>query len=110
MIYLDKQCRCHVDNGGGQYREWEDSGFFTGKSAAFIEGFRVVPDGETWTREDGVEFIGLMIAPAVNFDILQAAQAAHEETLEMISGVKAVAAEHETALLEIASMVAGGVL
>ena len=41
---------------------------FDGKCAAYIEGYRYVPEGEVWTRSDGAEFHGLMIAPAKDYD------------------------------------------
>lgn len=91
MIYLDDQYRCHMENDGGNYCEWEDTGLhFAGKSRAFIEGYRVVPEGVTWTDSDGRTYEGLMISPAVSFDILQAAQTAYEETRDTLSGIQAV--------------------
>lgn len=76
--YLDSEFRVHIDQDGNRM-EWEDAdGYFDGKSPEYIEGFRVVPEGETWVREDGAEFTGLMIAAAVPFEELDAAQREYE--------------------------------
>lgn len=76
--YLDSDFRAHVDQDGTR-REWADTcGFFDGKCAAYVEGFRVVPEGETWVREDGTEFVGLMISAAVPFSELDDAQREYE--------------------------------
>ena len=76
--YLDSDFRVHIDQDGSR-KEWEDADcYFDGKCPEYIEGFRVVPDGETWVREDGAEFTGLMIAAAVPFAELDAAQREYE--------------------------------
>ena len=54
-------------------------GVFDGKCSRYIEGYRFVPAGESWTREDGQIFAGEMIAPAEDIRILEAAQGAYEE-------------------------------
>lgn len=63
-IYIDSDCRCHTSNPTGSYRAFEDP-FFDDKCTALIEIYRYVPDGETFTREDGEKFLGKMITPAV---------------------------------------------
>ena len=61
MIYLDDQFRAYTEQDTETTRmPWEDTtGFFTGKCDAFIAGYRVVPEGETWIRADGMVFFGL---------------------------------------------------
>lgn len=78
-IFLDNDFRCYTENGEG-LREIDVS-FFDGKCRAFIEGYRYVPDGETWTRWDGVEFTGEMIAPYQPYEHLAEAQKAYEEAM-----------------------------
>lgn len=75
-IYLDSEYRCHLTNDGTM-RETETD-FFDGKCAAFIEGYRFVPAGESWTRADGAVFRGEMITPAEDYSVLVKAQAQHE--------------------------------
>ena len=76
--YLDADYRLHLSYAEG-LKPWEDAeGRFDGKCQAYIEGFRVVPESETWVREDGAEFTGLMISAAVPFDELDAAQREYE--------------------------------
>lgn len=75
-IYLDAEFKCHIlDDGTMQAVE---TSFFDGKCGTYIEGYRFVPTGSTWTREDGVKFTGEMIAPWKPWDELDAAQGAYE--------------------------------
>lgn len=77
MIYIDSEFRCHVANDGTM-RPIEEP-FFDGKCSAFIEGYRLKPDGETWIREDGESFSGAkMITPWKPYKELAAAQAQFE--------------------------------
>lgn len=79
-IYIDSDYRCHTSNPDGEYREF-DVPFFDDKCNEMIEGYRYVPAGETWTRGDGESFAGEMIAPAVDYAELDAAQRVHERLL-----------------------------
>lgn len=71
-IYIDSDFKCHVTNADNLTAVETDA--FDGKCDAYIEGYRFVPAGETWVREDGVEFSGEMISPWKPFDELDAAQ------------------------------------
>ena len=75
-IYLDTEYRCHLAAGEGMQAVETD--VFDGKCAAFIEGYRFVPAGETWTRSDGTVFSGLMVAPAEDYAALAKAQEQYE--------------------------------
>lgn len=75
-IYINNDYMCHASNDGTM-REF-DVPFFDGKCAAYIEGHRYVPAGETWTRPDGVVFSGEMISAAVDSRILEAYQRQYE--------------------------------
>ena len=66
IIYLDSEFICHLTDDGTMRAVETD--VFDGKADAFIQGYRYVPEGEVWTRTDGVMFHGLMIAPAKNYD------------------------------------------
>ena len=76
-IYLDSEYCCHTSNINGTFREVEANSF-DGKCATFIEGYRFVPTGKSWTRSDGVVFHGEMIAPWKPYNELAAAQAQYE--------------------------------
>ena len=52
--------------------------FFNGKCKAFVEGYRFVPSGETWTRSDGEEFHGEMVCPFKPYYELAMAQMQYE--------------------------------
>lgn len=73
-IYIDSNFLCHASAGDG-LREVETD-FFGGKCAAFIEGYRFIPAGESWTREDGVVFTGEMAAPVRDYAGLEEIQSA----------------------------------
>ena len=79
IIYLDADYKCHTVNDGTMTEIQTD--FFDGKCAAYIEGYRFVPNGETWTRSDGEMFHGEMIAPWKPYDELDAAQRKYEREL-----------------------------
>lgn len=89
-VYIDPDYKCHVSPGEG-LREF-DVPFFDGKCNSFIEGYRYVPAGETWAREDGNEFKGEMIAPWKDYDKLEKAQLEYE-----LEQYKAALAEAEAA-------------
>ena len=78
-IYIDSDYKCHTSPGEGMTAVETD--FFDGQCSAYIEGYRYVPAGQSWTRADGVIFTGEMIAPAEDSRILEAAQAAYEEAI-----------------------------
>ena len=59
-------------------------------------GYRFVPSGKTWTREDGVEFAGEMISPWRPWAELDAAQREYER--QQIAQYEAALSEIEAAL------------
>ena len=103
MIYLDAQFQAYAEQDEETTRTpWDDAdGFFAGKCDVFIEGYRVIPEGETWTRADGVIFTGPMISPIVNPIILQSVQATADD--ETIAALDAAVVEltYQNVLLEL---------
>lgn len=85
-VFIDNEYKCHATNDG-TLREIETD-FFDGKCRQFIDGYRFVPAGETWVREDGLEFTGEMIAPWKNYDMLREFQEQYEEMLAQQSDMK----------------------
>ena len=77
-IYIDNDYECHTGDDGT--RRAFDVTFFDSKCAEFVEGYRYVPDGETWTRADGQVFTGEMIAPWRDYTQLAKIQAAVDRT------------------------------
>lgn len=75
-IYIDSDYKCHLADDGTMTAVETD--FFDGKCDAFIEGYRFVPFGESWTRADGEVFTGEMIAPWKDYSELDAAQRTYE--------------------------------
>ena len=76
LIYIDSAYCCHVTDDGTMTAV--ETAAFDGKCAAYIEGCRFIPAGETWTREDGVAFEGEMVAPWMDYNILAAYQEQYE--------------------------------
>lgn len=72
MIYIDSEFKCHVANDGTLSVVETDS--FDGKCDAFVEGHRIVPLDEAWTRSDGVVFKGEMVSAWKPYNELEAAQ------------------------------------
>lgn len=78
-IYIDPEFKCHITDDGTMTAVETD--FFDGKCDAYIEGYRFVPEGESWVRADGAVFYGEMIAPWKDYSELERAQMAHERQL-----------------------------
>lgn len=76
-IYIDSDCKCHTTPGEGLTAVETDA--FDGKCRQYIEGYRFVPAGQTWVREDGEAFTGEMIAPWRDYALLAELQALYEE-------------------------------
>ena len=76
-IYMDSDYKCHTSPGDGLTAVETDA--FDGKCRQFIEGYRFVPAGETWTRSDGAVFHGEMVSPWRYSSILEELQAVYEE-------------------------------
>lgn len=89
-IYIDSDYKCYVSAAEGRRAIETDA--FNGKCPEWIESYRFVPEGDTWTREDGEEFRGEMAAPWKDLGEAYAAQAAY---------VTAQNAQYEVALSEI---------
>lgn len=96
-IYLDEDFCCHTSSESAVTTIETD--FFDGKAPGYIEGYRYIPAGQTWTRSDGVEFQGEMIAPWKPWEELDAAQREYER--EQLKTLAAQTAEYEAALSEI---------
>ena len=78
-IYLDSEFKCHAFNDGTMTAVETD--YFDGMCDAYVEGYRFVPSGESWTRSDGVVFQGEMISPWVDYAELDNAQREYERKL-----------------------------
>lgn len=78
-VYIDADFKCHTSTDGTMREVQTD--FFDGKCQTFIEGYRFVPAGESWTREDGMVFPGEMVSPWKPYDELDQAQREYEREL-----------------------------
>ena len=77
-IFIDDSYICHKTNETGEMRRFNVP-FFSGKCDEFIEGFRYIPEGETWIREDGMECEGETAFPISDYAALDAAQRLNEQ-------------------------------
>lgn len=75
-IYIDDEFKCHTQAADGLTAVETD--FFDGMCDAYIEGYRFVPAGETWTAADGTSFRGEMITPWKPLTELDAKQREYE--------------------------------
>ena len=78
-IYIDNEYKCYTSEAEGLRAIETD--VFDGKCQTFIEGYRFVPEGESWMREDGIVFAGQMVSPWKDYKILDAAQREYERQL-----------------------------
>lgn len=90
-IYIDSDYKCYVSEADG--RRAVETNYFDGKCTEFIEGYRYVPSGDTWTRADGQAFSGEMIAPWKLYTQLYKVQIEYE-----VAQYEAALSEIETAL------------
>ena len=96
-IYIDADYKCYTATADGLTAVETD--VFNGMCAAYIEGYRFVPAGASWTRQDGVVFQGEMVSPWKPWRELDSAQRAYEQ--EQLESLRAQNAEYEAALSEI---------
>ena len=95
-IYIDSDCKCYTSPAEG--RTAIETDFFSGKCTEFIEGYRYVPSGETWTRGDGQTFTGEMIAPYRDYSQISEIQTAVDRAQAQ---AQQTITEYEQALTEI---------
>lgn len=97
-IYMDSDFKCRTVGDGTLAAAETD--FFDGKCDAYIEGYRFVPEGESWTREDGAVFHGEMAAPWKPWQALDKAQREYEREL-----VSQLQTENATLISDMAQMI-----
>lgn len=82
-LFIDSECKCHVTNPDGTYTAIPAPPELEGKAPVYIEGFRVKPEGYTFTREDGKTFgpEGYSVSPWEDLALLERFQAQYEAQL-----------------------------
>lgn len=106
-IYLDSEFRCHISEDEEDMIVIETD-IFDGKCNTYIEGYRYVPTGYTWIREDGIQFMGEMMTPFKDSMLLDAVQSLYEEALvdkDRISSLEEENAMLTECILEISEIV-----
>lgn len=77
IVFVDSDYKCYTSPADGLTAV--ETEFFDGKCRQYIEGYRFVPAGQSWTREDGQVFTGEMVAPWRDYELLAEFQALYEE-------------------------------
>lgn len=77
-IFIDDNYMCHVENDSSHSLRAFDVPFFDGKCVTFVESYRFVPSGESWTSKNGKVFPGEMASAAYDFEVVQKAQQQYE--------------------------------
>lgn len=96
-IYIDKDFRCFAEPGEGM--EAVQTDFFDGKAPGYIEGYRFIPAGHSWTGEDGTVYLGEAAFPVTDWEALDKIQRVYER--EQHQAFVEQNAEYETAMSEI---------
>ena len=91
-IYLNKDFQCSVTEKSDTVQSIETDAF-DGKCNAYVEGYRFIPEGQQWTRKDGVVFAGEMIAPFKDYTQLEMVQKLYEQLAEDITYTQLAVAE-----------------
>ena len=98
-IYIDEEYKCHAAPGDG--RMAVQTGFFDGKAAGYIEGYRFIPAGRSWTAEDGAVYTGEMIAPWKPWEELDNLQRVYErEQIPVLTAQNAELLDAMAAMVE----------
>ena len=99
-IFIDNDYKCHTSPADGLTAVETDA--FNGKCRQYIEGYRFVPAGQSWTREDGQVFHGEMVAPWRDYAILSESQeAAQEEQAKATEEIAAIVEEVYNSDMEV---------
>ena len=77
-IYLNANFECSVTEKADTVQTVQTD-FFDGKCDSYIEGYRFVPDGQSWQRSDGAVFQGQMISPYKDSMLLEEMQRLYQE-------------------------------
>ena len=99
-IYIDSDYKCHTSPADGLTAVETDA--FDGKCRQYIEGYRFVQAGQSWTREDGAVFRGEMVAPWRDYAILSEFQeVAQEEQAKATEEIAALVEEVYNSDMEV---------
>ena len=84
-IYLDIDFKCHTENDGTfELLTTIETSIFNNYCKEYIEGYRFVPKGYTWIREDGEVFTGEMVSPWKDWkDLIVLQHTADQQTIGM---------------------------
>lgn len=76
-IYIDSDFKCHAENDGTMTPV--ETNHFDEICDAALEGYRFIPKGYEWTRDDGTIFGGEMMSPHINYADVMGKQLLYEQ-------------------------------
>ena len=98
-IYIDEDFRCYAEAGDGLRAV--ETAFFDGKAPGYVAGYRFIPDGESWTAEDGTVYRGEAAFPAVDWEGLDKVQREYErEQIPVLTAQNSELVEAMAAMVE----------
>ena len=97
-IYIDNDYLCHAEPGEGL--EAVQTDFFDGKAPGYIEGYRFIPAGHSWTGEDGTVYRGEAAFPVTDWEALDKIQRVYER-----EQIPVLTAQNDELLNAMAAMV-----
>ena len=100
IVYIDNDYKCHASPGDGLTAV--ETYAFDGKCRQYIEGYRFVPAGQSWTRVDRQVFRGEMVTPWRDYGILSEFQeVAQEEQAKATEEIAAIVEEVYNSDMEV---------
>lgn len=82
-VFIDNEFKCHTTQTEGL--KAVDTSFFDGKCDTFIEGYRFIPAGESWTDKHGIIYTGEKVFPWKSFRELDITQRTYEHEQYLLS-------------------------
>lgn len=86
-IYIDSEYKCHITDDDTMTAIETD--YFDGKCDLFIEGYRLIPIGHSWTMPNGFTIRGFAVFPWRDYTTLKAYQTQYEVNLAEIEDMRA---------------------
>lgn len=76
IVYLDEDFHCHIQNSKTMLKV--ESSFFDEKCKLFIESWQYIPEGYSWTRDDGLIITGPTYICIDNSSVIYVLQTQYE--------------------------------
>lgn len=84
-VYIDSDYKCHTQYSNGLIEV--ETSFFDGKCDTYIEGYRFIPNGYSWTDIHGIIYNGEIAFPFKKYFELEYAQREYEKELAEVAKI-----------------------